>query len=125
MIFAVLVFVAFIPYPTSLIAEHYHDDGLGAATILYTLTLAGAALCTDILWFHATRGRRLVAENADPTRIKKLTRQIIPGAPLSFAGALIAIWNPRVTLALVAAAMVFYMVSGESLSFHAVEARSS
>ena len=39
-----LIFVAFIPFPTRLVAEHIRDDGATAAAVAYGVTLVGAAV---------------------------------------------------------------------------------
>src|SRR5262245_40852744 len=44
---AFLACVAFLPFPTRLVAEHFRDDGLRAAALTYGLTNTAAAIsCT-------------------------------------------------------------------------------
>jgi TMEM175 potassium channel family protein len=54
---ALLACIAFIPFPTGLVAKHFHDDGLQAAVITHGLTLTATAICMSFLWFYAAIGR--------------------------------------------------------------------
>src|SRR5262249_330130 len=60
-----LLTVAFVPFPTRLVAEHLRDDGVKAAAIAYGLTMVAQAACWGAMWSYAVRGRRLIAADAD------------------------------------------------------------
>ena len=104
-----LMCIAFVPFPTRLIAEHFHDDGLRAAAVSYGVTLTATAVCFGSFWFYAARGGRLIAENADPEIISGISRSYLPGAPIYGAATLVSIWAPKVGVALFAAIAVFYL----------------
>jgi uncharacterized membrane protein len=55
-----LASIAFLPFPTRLVAEHFHDDGLRAAAIAYGLTVTTAAIFFAGCWFYAATRRRLM-----------------------------------------------------------------
>lgn len=80
-----LLFVAFVPFPTALIAEYsLHADAKVAAN-LYTGTFLAISLAFDLLWRYATK--RLLSP--DPTRDKRkeaveITKQYRFGPPLYF-----------------------------------------
>lgn len=59
---ALLACIAFLPFPTRLVAEHFRDDGVRAAAITYGLTVTAAAICVTFCWSYAASGRRLIAE---------------------------------------------------------------
>ncbi|MFI5036390.1 MAG: TMEM175 family protein [Acidimicrobiales bacterium] len=115
---AFLICVGFLPFPTHLVAEHFHDDGLRAAVLTYGLTLTAAALCMSILWFHAARGRRLIAESADQAVVDRHSRDVRMGVPACATATLIAIWSPFATLAIIAAAALFYLFGSSFLERH-------
>src|SRR5438105_7811792 len=48
-----LMVVAFIPFPTRLVAQHLRGDGAEAAAITYGITLTLTAVFFNILWFYA------------------------------------------------------------------------
>jgi uncharacterized membrane protein len=107
-----LVFIAFLPYPTYLVAEHFHDGGLRAAVVVYGLTQTLIAACLWFLWSHASRGRRLIAQGTDDRLIKRHTRDVSMGVPANGMLTLIAFWSPYTALALIAATALFYVVGG-------------
>jgi uncharacterized membrane protein len=107
-----LASIAFLPFPTNLVAEHFHDHGLRAAVILYGLTVTITACFMTSLWFYAAAGRRLIVPTTDQRIVDSISRYAFPG-PLGAAGAtLIALWYPYVTVALVAATALYYMFGG-------------
>ena len=62
--------IAFVPFPTKLVALHLRDDGERAAALTYGVTLTLTAVCFAAFWFYAARNNRLIAEDADPMVIK-------------------------------------------------------
>src|SRR2546428_7102727 len=55
-----LLCVAFIPFPTRLVAEHVRDEGARAAALTYGITLTVTAVMFPALWPYAALGRRLL-----------------------------------------------------------------
>jgi TMEM175 potassium channel family protein len=106
-----LFFIAFLPFPTHLVAEHFHDAGLRAAVILYCLTQTGAATFGMLWWRHA-RVQQLVSEGTSERVLARHTRDIRAGVPFCATGALIALWSPVASLSIIAAAQLFYIVGG-------------
>ena len=94
-----LVCIAFLPFPTNLVAEHFRDGGLRAAVLTYGLTQVAATIFMTFLWFHAANGRRLIADTADQRVISRHSRDVIAGTPMVGAATLIALWSPYTTLA--------------------------
>ena len=60
-----LMLIAFVPFPTHVLAEHLEHDAKAAA-FAYGLTMVLMAVLYNVLWFYAARGRRLIAPT--PTR---------------------------------------------------------
>jgi uncharacterized membrane protein len=111
---ALLACIAFLPFPTALVAEHFRDDGVRAAAIAYGLTMTAGAVFFVLFWFYAASGRRLIAETADQRAVDGITRSVLPGIPINVAATLVAIWSPYTALVLFAALALFYVV-GSSL----------
>jgi TMEM175 potassium channel family protein len=109
-----LACIAFLPFPTRLVAEHFHDGGLRAAAIAYGVTMTIAAIFFASCWFYAATRRRLIGEAVDQGAVDGMTRAVIPGAPINAAATLVMLWSPYVGLALIAALVLFYVV-GSSL----------
>jgi uncharacterized membrane protein len=105
-----LMCIAFVPFPTNLIAEHLHDSGLRAAALTYGVNLTITACFFNLFWFYAARGRRLIARDADHKLIAGISRSYIPGAPLYGAATLVAFLSPTASVALFAGIALFYVV---------------
>jgi TMEM175 potassium channel family protein len=107
-----LASIAFIPFPTNLVAEHFHDNGLRAAVILYGLTLTLTACFMTSLWFYAAVGRRLIVPTTDQRVVDGISRYALPGPIGAGVATLIALWNPYVTLALIATTALYHVFGG-------------
>jgi len=105
-----LMSVAFVPFPTVLVAEHLRDSGLQAAALAYGFTLTVTAVFYSLLWFYAAGGRRLLRHDADPRVVSGITRSFLPGAWIYLGSTLIGLWKPTVSVVLYAAIAAFYML---------------
>ena len=105
-----LMCIAFVPFPTRLVALHLRDGGERTAALTYGATLTLTAVCFAAFWFYAARNNRLIAEDADPRLIKGISRSYLPGAPIYGSATLVALWHARLAVALFAAIAVFYVV---------------
>ena len=105
-----LMAVAFVPFPTALVANNIHGGGLEAAALAYGFTLTVTAILYSVLWFYAAIGRRLLRDDADPKVVSGITRSYLPGPVIYLTATLLALWEPKVSVALYAAIAVFYMV---------------
>jgi uncharacterized membrane protein len=105
-----LMCVAFIPFPTRLVAEHIRDDGARPAALAYGLTLTTTAIMFSVLWFYAATGRRLIAESADPRVVSGISRSYVPGIPTYALATLVAVWSPVAAVTMFAAIALFYVL---------------
>jgi uncharacterized membrane protein len=105
-----LACIAFVPFPTRLVAEHLRDDGVRAAAITYGLTMTATAICFAAFWFYAAIGRRLIAETADQRVISGISHAFLPGTPIYAGSTLVALWSPTVSVILFAAIALFYVL---------------
>jgi len=104
-----LLCVAFIPFPTRLVAENIRTDGARAAALTYGTTLTATAVMFSGVWFYAAIGRRLIREDADPRTVSGITRSYLPGPWIYLAATLIALANPTVSVILFGAIAIFYV----------------
>jgi uncharacterized membrane protein len=104
-----LMLIAFIPFPTRVLAAHLHHDARAAA-FFYGLTMTAMAVMHSVLWFYAARGRRLIAAQADQRVVSGISRSYLPGIPLYALAALSAFISSWVAVSLFAAIALFYVV---------------
>jgi uncharacterized membrane protein len=105
-----LMAVAFVPFPTVLVAEHLREADLKDAALAYGFTLTVTAVLYSVLWFYAMAGRRLLRDDADPQVVTGITRSFLPGPWIYLGSTLIAFWKPTVSVILYAAIAGFYML---------------
>jgi len=106
-----LMTVAFIPFPTRLIAEFIRTEGdARSATLAYGITLTCTAAFFNALWLYAARGRRLLREDADETLVAGITRSYRPGVPFYLAATLIAFISPIASAILYGLIALFYVI---------------
>ena len=105
-----LMCIAFIPFPTRLIAEHIRTDGARAAALAYGITLTATAIFFNATWFYAAIGGRLLRKDHDPQVVKGITRSYLPGPWIYLVATLVAIASPTASVILYAGIAAFYVV---------------
>jgi uncharacterized membrane protein len=106
-----LLCVAFVPFPTRLIAEHLRDrHDLEPAALAYGATMTVMSICYLTLWLYGTRGGRLLRADADTRTVSGITRSYLPGIPLWLTATLLALASPLASVAVYAAIALFYVV---------------
>jgi len=105
-----LMFIAFIPFPTRLLALDIKGPDAEPAALAYGITLFGTALFFNALWWYAAFGRRLLREDADQRAVDGISRSYLIG-PISYGVAtLVALKSPVASASLYAAIALFYLL---------------
>ncbi len=104
-----LMFIAFMPFPTRLLALHVTTDQAEPAALAYGITLTMTALLINILWRYAATGRRLLRQDADQKVIDGISRSYLPGPVIYLAATLVAFKNPVASAALYGLIALFYV----------------
>jgi uncharacterized membrane protein len=105
-----LMLIAFIPFPTRLVALHVSGAGARPAALMYGITLTVTAVFFNAFWFYAARGRRLLRADADPAVVARISRSYRPGTLIYGGATLVAFASSKVSLALYVAIAVFYAI---------------
>ena len=105
-----LLVIAFIPFPTRLLAlDIGRADSAEAAALAYGVTLTLTAILFNVLWRYAAYGDRLIRGDADRRAVEGISRSYILG-PLVYLGAtLVALKSPVASALLYAALAIFYV----------------
>ena len=106
-----LLDIAFIPFPTKLVAEFLRSADERDAVLAYDCTLVLMAILFQVLWFYPARGRRLIAADAPQGRVDAITRAFRPGVPLYAGITAIAFVSATASVVLTLAAAIFYVPS--------------
>ncbi len=103
-----LMLIAFVPFPTAVLAQFIETDGARAAAVLYGATLTLTAITYFAWWRYASAGRRLIGNEVPDDVIDDITRAYTPGTLLYGGAALIAFLEPWLSAAAYLAIAVFY-----------------
>jgi uncharacterized membrane protein len=106
-----LACIAFVPFPTRILAEFVRGDEGRAAALLYGITLTATAIFFISVWLYASHGGRLLHPNADPKAVSGITRSYLPGAPMYATATVVAFVSPTLSAALFGLIAAFYMLS--------------
>lgn len=113
-----LLCVAFLPFPTMLVAQHIRDQGATTAALAYGLTCTATAILFNTLWWYAARGGRLLRDDADPRLVDGITRRYRPGPWVYLAATLVALASSTVSVILFGAIALFYVAESSLFARH-------
>ena len=103
--------IAFIPFPTRLLADAINrPDDVQAAALAYGVTLTLTAILFNALWRYAAHGKRLLRADADPRTVDGIGRSYLPGPFLYLTATAVALVNPYLSAALYGALALFYVL---------------
>lgn len=105
-----LMLIAFIPFPTRLLALHINHNGDQAAALAYGITLTLTAILFNALWRYAAWHNRLIRQDADPKAVSGISRSYVIGPTVYAIATIAALVSPRVSAGLYAAIAIFYVL---------------
>ena len=114
-----LMCIAFVPFPTRVVAEHIRGAGAQDAALLYGFTLVVTAIMFNVNWLYASRSRRLLRPDAGAAIVSGVTRSYLPGPYVYLGATLVAFASPDASVILFMAIAFAYIV--ESSIFGAAE----
>jgi uncharacterized membrane protein len=116
-----LLCIAFVPFPTRLVAEHIRTEGARDAALTYGFTMVATAIMFSVAWFYASLGGRLLRRDADPAVVTGISRSYLPGPWIYLAATLLAFASPTASVILFMAIALFYVVESSIFGNTATE----
>jgi uncharacterized membrane protein len=105
--------VAFVPFPTALVADHILEEGTRTTAVLvYGAVSVVIALMFNVLWAYAFRNG-LVVTGTGANRAQAVARGFIVGPLIYLAATLLAFANPFISMAVFAGLAVYWMLPGK------------
>jgi uncharacterized membrane protein len=105
-----LLCVAFLPFPTAVMAEHLVDPNeRSVAVAFYCGCFTVTAACYFLMWWYAARDRRLIAHDVPDEAVEAITRAYAPGWILYLAATLLAFVHVALSLGIVFGLAILYM----------------
>jgi uncharacterized membrane protein len=108
-----LLCIAFLPFPTAVMAEHLADPDTherAVAVAFYCGCFTLTAIFYFLVWWHAARGRRLIASHVPDEAVRAITRAYAPGWLLYLTATLLAFVHVALSLTIVVGLAVLYML---------------
>ena len=104
-----LLVVAFIPFPTKLVADYLEAPDERAAVYAYGATLILMAVVYNVLWTYARWDRRLIRDDFPQSKVRAVTQASLIGVPMTGLVLLLATWTPLGSVILALAISAFYL----------------
>ena len=111
-----LLTVAFLPFPTSLVANYLQKPGEQAAVYVYDGTFVVMSIIYNFWWRYASYHRRLIADGVPAASVRAISRAFNPGVPMYLFVLLVAIVSPLASVILTFAVAAFYLPSAALFS---------
>ena len=111
-----LLTVAFLPFPTRLVAEYLQRPGEQTAVYAYDATFVLMAVLFNLWWRYARGGRRLIGDAVPESALRAIDRAFTPGVPMYGAAFLLAFWSPLASVVFTLAIAAFYLPSAALFS---------
>jgi uncharacterized membrane protein len=110
---AMLMGIAFLPFPTALLADYVVDGGSNAqvAAAIYSVTMTLIGLTFLAIWLYLDRHRELLAPGVDPAVIPGSIRRTLPGPCLYGASIALAFVSPEACLVVYALLAAYFTVN--------------
>jgi uncharacterized membrane protein len=105
-----LMCVAFIPFPTALLADYLQGTERSTAGAVYAGTLAVTAIFFTLLWLYAAANYRLVDRNLDPSLLRAMTRRYVAGMVAYIVSFLLAFVNVTASLLLIVVLALLFVL---------------
>ncbi len=106
-----LLTVAFLPFPTRLVAEYLGQPGERTAVYAYAATFVVMACVYNVWWRYASGGRRLIGEAVPESRLRAISRAFDPGPPVYVLTLFVAVFSPLASVILTLVIAAFYLPS--------------
>ena len=89
-----LMCIAFVPFPTRLVAENIRGAGAASAALAYGFTLTATAVFFNASGSTPRAAGRLLRADADPRVVAGITRSYLPGPWIYLGATLVAFASP-------------------------------
>ena len=106
-----LLTIAFLPFPTQLVAAYLGRPGERSAVVAYAATFTVMAAMHQVWWQYARRGRRLIAEHTAEAALRGVDLAYGPGVPMYAVTLAVAFFSPLASVVLTFAIAAFYLPS--------------
>jgi uncharacterized membrane protein len=105
-----LLCIAFIPFPTALMADYLGHPAQEVGLIVYSGTFVITAVAFNLVWIYARMGKRLLDPAADPAAVRSISRRYLIGPPAYFLAFILAFFSATASLVVLIALTIAYVI---------------
>lgn len=106
-----LMCIAFIPFPTALVAEYLREGAHELeATLAYCMTLTTTAVAFNALWLYVWKRPHLIDDNVSEARLRSRTLRYLPGPLLYGVTVPLAFVSHWLSLGVIGALALLYLL---------------
>ncbi|WP_330746102.1 TMEM175 family protein [Chryseobacterium sp. CP-77] len=107
----ILFLVSAVSYPTALLARYFDGGASSVVVALYTGIFVLINLAYNLLWFLATRNKKLLRPGITDTAIKKIHNNYLYGLPIYVIALILSFWIPALSLLIILGLWIFWALS--------------
>lgn len=107
----ILFLVSAVSYPTALLARYFDGEASSVVVALYTGIFVLINLAYNLLWFLATRNKKLLRPGITDAAIKKIHNNYLYGLPIYVIALILSFWIPAVSLMIILGLWIFWALS--------------
>jgi uncharacterized membrane protein len=107
----ILFLVSAVSYPTALLARYFDGEASSVVVALYTGIFVLINLAYNLLWFLATRNKKLLRPGITDTAIKKIHNNYLYGLPIYVIALILSFWIPALSLLIILGLWIFWALS--------------
>ena len=114
----ILFLVSAVSYPTALLARYFNGEASSAVVAMYTGTFVLINLAYNLLWFLASRDRKLLRPGITDAAIRKIHNNYLFGLPIYVIALIFSFWIPAVSLIIILGLWIFWALSSGKIEMN-------
>ncbi|UTX49023.1 TMEM175 family protein [Chryseobacterium sp. MA9] len=107
----ILFLVSAVSYPTALLARYFDGQASSVVVAIYTSIFVLINLAYNLLWFVATRNKKLLRPGITNAAIKQIRNNYLYGLPIYIIALILSFWFPAVSLLIILGLWIFWALS--------------
>ncbi len=107
----ILFLVSAVSYPTALLARYFNGEASSAVVAIYTGIFVLINLSYNLLWFLASKNKKLLRPGITDEAIRKIHNNYLYGFPIYIIALAFSFWIPSVSLVIILGLWIFWAMS--------------
>jgi uncharacterized membrane protein len=107
----ILFLVSAVSYPTALLARYFNGEASSVVVAIYTGIFVLINLSYNLLWFLASKNKKLLRPGITDKAIRKIHNNYLYGLPIYIIALVFSFWIPAVSLIIILGLWIFWALS--------------